>query len=181
MTIGDVLATVAGILATGITLLAAITAIGLVFGTQARAARTVLETQGRRAFAFGLGGVAFAVVFGIVLASQPNGLIKLIGMAVLAIAFGLALLGSAGIAALVADRIQKYDSRTRPLAALWRAGALVITAGFLPIVGWFLIFPIALIHSLGAGIAVVFERRGRAPSAVLLPAAPLTTAASQGE
>ena len=82
-----------------------------------------------------------------------------------------AALGSAGIVSILGERIREVGTEMPPFAALTRGTALYVLAGLLPVVGWFLITPLALLLSLGGAFAALRPARagsghGKAP---LLP------------
>ena len=180
MSIGDVLSVIAGVLAVGGTLAATLTAIVILFRKRASAARAALETRPARTFGTGAACVLFVSIFGIALVGQPNGLLKLIAWVVLAAFFALAALGAAGIALLCANRIETFDTRVRPLTALWRGSLLIVAAGFLPIVGWFMVFPVSVIFSLGAAMTTFLEQRPRTAAAVSITPLGLSTPENPG-
>ena len=46
-----------------------------------------------------------------------------------------------------------------PFASLTRASALYVLAGFLPIIGWFVLLPAALFLSVGSAVLTFFSAR----------------------
>lgn len=170
MTIGDVLAVIAAVFVVGATWVATLLLTSLAFPARvARAQQTIVSGPGA-SLARGL-GVAF--VLGILAATfwKYPGPARLLGGLLLASLGALAAVGSAGIARLVGERIQAVGSHMNPFAMLTRGTILYVAAGFLPVIGWFLVAPVALLLSLGGGAAAVMARRqaGSAPMAAEAP------------
>ncbi len=178
MAFGDVLMVIALILGAASTLWAGIVVFSLLFPAKVRTAREHLEQRAGRAVGGGLITALLAGGVGLVLANLPNGLVKLIGWGVLLGLLTLAVLGSAGIASLVSERIGRADETLSPLAATGRAAGLMVAAGFMPLVGWFVIGPLALAASLGAGLVAVLAKpvRKAAPAATIEEATPAVPA-----
>lgn len=159
MTIGDVLAVVAGVAASGVTLWAALVTNTLLFPGRTQRASEILVTKPGRTIGFGLFLILTAGVIGFGLVVQPNGVLRLVGWAVSLALLFLASLGSAGLSLLLAERIQGRDEAHSPLMASMRAATLLVLACFVPLLGWFLLFPMSLAAGLGAGVHAVWEAR----------------------
>jgi hypothetical protein len=164
MTIGDVLAVVAGIMGTGATLWAAILAITVLFPAKSGRAALALEERSARALGTGAAVTLTVGVTAWALAMSPNvgGLPKLIGWVVLLALLLVATLGSAGLAEVGARRLRARDARMRPLASVGKAAGMLVAAGFLPALGWLVLFPLLLMASLGAGLAALRKERTHA-------------------
>src|SRR5690242_1340207 len=102
MTIGDVQGTIAMIAGTAGALWGAELATAALFGEKARRVADHIERQPGRAFGTGFALLTTAGVVGLVLVNQPFGPLKLVGWAMLAGLFALAVLGSTGLATLAA-------------------------------------------------------------------------------
>lgn len=173
MTIGDVLAAVAALLTLGASWGAAILLAALAFPRRAERAQMLLTEHpwaclGR--------GIATAVICGLptlLLASAP-GPARLLLLAPLGLLTAGALVGSAAAVRLLGGRIDAVGSPLTPFAALTRASFLYVAAGFLPVIGWFLVLPASLLLALGAGLPALFPARVPAPrlSEMPLEAAP---------
>ncbi len=163
MTIGDVLAVMAAVFVLGATWAATILLTALAFPTRtARAQQKIVAGPGA-SLARGLG---VGIVLGVLAAafwSHP-GPARLIGGLFLAALGALAAIGSAGIARLVGERIQSVGSHMNPFATLTRGTILYVAAGFLPVVGWFLVAPVALLLSLGGGAGAILARQEKESS-----------------
>ena len=67
----------------------------------------------------------------------------------------VAALGSAAMVRLLGGRIDAMGSPMAPFASLTRASVLYVAAGFLPVIGWFFVMPVALLLSVGSGVAAL--------------------------
>lgn len=107
-----------------------------------------------------LAGIALllpAAILGIALLNAPNGVVKLLGSAIL---FGLVvsgLAGSAGLVERIGGRLSPSESLS-PLARMLRGGAALSFAFVFPFVGWFLLVP-TLAAGLGGALHHAFRRR----------------------
>lgn len=159
---GDVLAVVAAVVGIGATLWAAILAFTVLFQNRVRQSAE-LALHWKPTLLWGAGSALIAGGFGLVLANQPNGLGKLIGYVLLLGLLSVAVLGSAGLAWLTGKRVIRLNPAHSTLGATGRGAALLIAAGFLPVLGWFGFFPILALLSLGAGTRALFRRVRVAP------------------
>lgn len=163
MTIGDILAVIAAVFLVGATWAATILLTALAFPVKAAQAQAKIVAAPGASLARGL---ALFLLIGLLAAafwSHP-GPARLIGGAFWALLGTLAAVGSAGIARLVSERIQAVGSHMNPFATLTRGTILYVAAGFLPIIGWFLVAPIALLLSLGGGVAALWGRKEAPPA-----------------
>lgn len=172
LTFGDVLAFVAGILATGATLWAAILVSTLLFRERAMRAEIALAERPLKTLFLGAGIAGTAGIGGIILLNLPHGLLKLMGWVVLLVLLSLATLGSGGLALRVSDGIRGMDEKLPTWATACRAAALLVAAGMLPVLGWFLLFPAMMLASLGAGWQAVMVKQRETAAAAAAAAVP---------
>ena len=166
MTIGDVLAVVAGIMATGVTMWALLIVMALVFAGRVGRAQTLLLTRPLRATGVGLILALTAGLFGLALVNQPNGLLKLFGWILLVGLLQIGALGGGGLALLIGGRIREGAPDLSPFGALGRGAGFLVAASLTPAVGWFLIWPLSTLAALGSGcLALLPPRRRPEPSA----------------
>jgi hypothetical protein len=149
----DVSAIFGILLALGIVFPGLLTAWWLLF--PATVERTRLRLDHSPWTCFWLGGVvtALLVVPVIILLALPIGPSKLAGWALVFVALTFASLGAAGLAAKMAMRLQSRGeaSVTTPGAFVRAAIALELAAAF-PVIGWFVLIPLAIVTSLGATV-----------------------------
>jgi hypothetical protein len=162
MTIGDVLAAVAAIFALGATWAATLLLVALAFPARVRQIQERLVSSPGACLARGLGIVLLFLIIDVPLSQHPAGPLKLLSYILLAGLGTFAALGSAGIARLVGERIQGVGASMSPFASLTRGTILYVIAGFLPIIGWLFVTPIALLLSLGSAVTV--SRRNPSPT-----------------
>ena len=158
MTIGDVNAMIAGVGATGVTLWASLLGISALFGERTRRAANVIEAQAGRTLGLGAALAVSAGAIGLIFVNQPNGLLKFVGWVMLAGLLAMAALGSAGLSRVAGARVGRMDPNLSTLGAVGRGAGLLVTAGFLPFLGWFGFFPLMLFISLGAGCRAMAEK-----------------------
>jgi hypothetical protein len=161
MYMGDVFAIFGGMLAIGIALPGLLLAWSLLFPGTVEQAQARLERTPWRCFWIGLigllaGGLALVGLFSI-----PAGPAKFVGWVGLFTLLALASLGAAGLAALMGERLRSLGlTASAPGALLRGAVALELAAAF-PLVGWFVVIPIATICTLGAALLALLRRGPR--------------------
>jgi hypothetical protein len=164
MTIGDVLAVVAGVIGLCVSLWGMLMASVLLFGGAAERGKDRLQAHPTATLLTGAALAGTAGFFGIVLLNQANGLLKLVGWVMLLGLFALGALGSGGVALLVSVRMRGVDSSLSPLASLSRGAGVLVLAGQVPLIGWFLIIPVLVLLSLGLGANGLRPRRATRPT-----------------
>ena len=164
MTLGDVLAILALILLVGSAWAATILVVALAFPARVGRAEAKLTAAPGWCAGRGFGVVLGVGVLALLLANGP-GPVKLLA-AVVGGALGVvAALGSAAMVRLLGERIDTMGSPMAPYASLTRASVLYVTAGFLPVVGWFFVLPAALFLAVGSGITVLRAEKKPTPIA----------------
>lgn len=143
---------------------AAILICGLLLSGRTTRAAAALELRPSK---LAFGGLLVGVVgigAGLGLLNAPGGF-KVIGWAFLAATLVLALIGSAALAQLAGRRIQQLDDTRSSFTALWRGAGMLVLAGLIPAIGWFVLFPIMLLLSLGAGLSALAREKAPALTA----------------
>ncbi len=170
MTIGDVLAVIAGLGALGVCGGATLLLAALAFPERTRKAAEAITAAPGRCLGRGLGVLFLIGGIALALGHSAAGPVRLLGDVLWAGLFLVAALGGASIARLLGERIQADGTQMTPFAALTRGAALCVLAGFLPVVGWFLVTPLTALIALG-GVCTVphlpktrLEARHEAPS-----------------
>ena len=175
MTIGDVLAMTGFVTLLCVSLWALLVGGTLLFARRAETARMSLEATPWRAMGSGVLLVAIGGVGGVALINQPNGLLKLFGWVMLLGLLALGALGGTGVASLAGQRVRKWEPQLSPFAALRHGALLIVVAVVTPLLGWFLVAPLLLLSSLGAGYHAIFHR------AKVSVAAPVETIVADAE
>lgn len=108
----------------------------------------------------------------VILLALPFGVAKFIGWILLAAALAFSSIGSAGIAAHLADRLARHSNVTA-LGGFIRGAILLELAAFFPVIGWLFVWPLLLIEAFGAaGFALLNwmpRERTSTPATTTLP------------
>lgn len=151
MTIGDILAAIAVVLACGATWAATVLLLTLAFPSRSARAQAALTLAPGRCLTRGLALLVAVGVVAVILGKSHAGPVRILAGALWAGLGALAAIGSGGVVRLMGARIESVGSGLTPFAALTRGTVLYVAAGFLPIVGWFFVTPVAALLTLGAG------------------------------
>jgi hypothetical protein len=149
---------------------AMILSIALVFPGKAQHARTRLVKRPWLSFFTGLllWLTVGVVGFGMIASPLPIG--KLMGWTVLMALLSIAAVGSAGLVTLASERLQALALDLTPYAAVTKSAAMIVVAGLVPVLGWFLIVPFLVFASTGAGIqALMLKERQAADMPRFMP------------
>jgi hypothetical protein len=141
-------------------------------------ARERVESRPVVCFFFGLLVFVLTLVIATNLIKEGRpGHLQLFGWIFMGPMLAAGIIGGASIARIAADRIYAHSNAESTLPSMI-GGALCTTAsGFVPIVGWFLYFPVTGFISIGAGAMALLQRRKRP----VIDHAPIMDAAVAGE
>lgn len=162
MTIADVLATVVALFLLGL----GFGAFGLILdlfvpSLVERAARHVSERP-LSSFFLGLGLLLAVLVTSAVLVKAPLPPARLAAIGLLLAGLTLAALGGTGLALHIGRRYREAAKLDPSPRDLFRGTVLLESAVAFPIVGWFVVFPVAFLVTLGAGLRSLFTPRAEA-------------------
>lgn len=124
-------------------------------------------------------GCSLLVLIGLL--KGKHALLQLLGWASVAPALAASVVGGAGIARLLGERIERQMKNEAPLPALIGGALCTTLAGLLPIVGWVVFFPAATFVAIGSGALGILSKRRvaeaqprmqPAPAPVLAPEVP---------
>lgn len=163
-TIGDVFSIVAAILGGFLTLWAAVLGAGLLFPMHSMRARAAVE-DARMNFGRGLLVLLTLGLVSVVLVNVPAVPMRGVGVMLMLWLFSISILGTSGLARLVASRVQDQDPMMSSYNANLRGTAIVVGGTLLPLVSWFGFAPVIFVVSLGAGwkaVVPALPRRSRA-------------------
>lgn len=158
ITIGDALAVVSFVVALCLCSWALVLTMSLLFRVRTAAAWNAVESRPFRSFFAGAICLAAGGIASAALAAQPAPAIKVVGIAGYLALLTIAALGASGLVQLVSARIKSLDPSLPSYTSLARAAAIVVIAGALPFLGWFLIAPVVILVSLGAGITALMTK-----------------------
>jgi hypothetical protein len=154
----DVFAIFGILLTLGILFPGMLTAWWLLFPATIERARFRLERTPWQCLWLGLG---FAILAGTPIAALlalPSGMTKLMGGSLLTVLLAVAGLGAAGIAAKMSEQWMRRGSEgLSPAGAFVRGAVALELAAAFPIIGWFIVIPLAIIASLGATAFALFR------------------------
>lgn len=173
----DVYAIFGTLLALGIIFPGMLTAWWLLFPNRVELAHQRLEATPWRSFFAGVGAAVAAAISISILFAIPLPFASFLGALLLFTVLAAAGIGAAGIASLMAERLQirSGDSLNQFGAFIRAAVALELMAAF-PLIGWLLIIPVTLLVSLGAASFALFRWMPKAkpadaePQAIAQPA-----------
>jgi hypothetical protein len=112
--------------------------------------------------AIGLPVAATLAIVAVALLNAPKPPIRIAGFVFAGVALGLAFAGTAGLAARIGRGLSAPGDAGREWARLRRGGIVLELAMLFPILGWFVIAPIAIVGGAGAAAAALFRRDARA-------------------
>lgn len=154
----DIFAIFGILLALGILFPGMLTAWWLLFPMTVGRARLRLEHTPWQCLWLGL---ALAILAGIPIAlllALPSGLTKFMGGSLLTVLLAVAGLGAAGMVAKMGEQWAKKGSEAlSPAGAFVRGAVTLELAAAFPVIGWFIVIPLAIIASLGATAFAVFR------------------------
>lgn len=152
-------------LAAGATIVALLTTLSLLAPGLSQRTAHVLERMSGRSFL--LGSVNFLFFFAIAavlaqigdsLGGPVGDLSTILALLISLFILSLATLGLVGMVLLLGQRIGVGAPDT--VGRTIRAGILLVAAGLAPVVGWFVLTPLALLTALGATIIALAQRAG---------------------
>jgi len=157
MTIGDVFAIVASVIAICVSAWALFMGMALIFQSRSREACRIVQAYPWRSLFIGLASMLTVGAFSIVLLYQPFPLVKFVGWIGVMTLVAIASLGASGIAQMIAGRIQKIETGISGFGALSRGAGILVVSGLVPVFGWFVFGPLALLISIGVGAQALFS------------------------
>jgi hypothetical protein len=164
MYMGDVFAIFGGLLAIGIALPGLLLAWSLILPATVERAHGRLEAAPWRCFWIGLAGLLASGLPVAALFNIPAGPVQLIGWVGLFVLLALASIGAAGLAALMGQRLRSVGVNASAPGALLRGAIALELAAAFPLVGWFVVIPIATICVFGAALLALLRRGSQAAS-----------------
>ena len=122
----------------------------LLFPSLITRAQTRVEKSLASSFWLGLVTLIVVTIPIVILLSLPIGPAKFAGWILLAASLALSSIGSAGIAAHLAEQMKRAGNGFTSLGGFIRGAVILELAAFFPVLGWFFLWPLALITALGA-------------------------------
>lgn len=158
MTMSTVFSIIAVILGFALSMTATALLASALFPHWVARSRNCVQTRPKRTFLTGLilGGSCILVAAAF---SQGGGPLGFFGAVFAAATLGVTLCGSAGVAQAIGAGLPSPADAERPWQAVIRGWTVLFLASLLPILGWFLILPAALLMGFGAAALGLFPRR----------------------
>ncbi|HET7011943.1 MAG TPA: hypothetical protein VFI11_14285 [Anaerolineales bacterium] len=158
----DVYAVFGTLLALGIAFPGLLTGVWLLFPEAVGRAQQRVESTPYRCLFLGLGGVVLTIALVSLFSAVPLGLVKLAGAILAFGALAVATIGAAAIVSAMAGHLQSFVAGSSPAGAFVRSAVALELAAAFPLVGWFVVLPLCLIVSVGAGMFSLFRWMPRA-------------------
>lgn len=121
--------------------------------------RQTFEKRPIRSMALGvfLGVPCVALGLAVVNSGNPAG--TFLGFSILFLLMSLAILGSAGLASLIGQRLNSPQDVLQPWKRVYRGGIVLAITFVFPLVGWFLVLPATLLSGFGAAVISLVGRK----------------------
>ncbi|MBM3121570.1 MAG: hypothetical protein FJZ97_05215 [Chloroflexi bacterium] len=161
----DILAIVAILVLVGAAQVGLVITFCLLFPARVQAASARLEQHPWRSLLMGGGAAIVLALPVVVLLSLPAGVAKFLGWALFVGALAISGIGASGLVRLLARRMASQGlAEPGSLGTLVRSCLALELAILLPVVGWFLVLPLATAAAFGASLHAL-RRPAFAPSA----------------
>ena len=123
------------------------------------------EAVGLKSFFIGIPVTAVAVVIVIVVGKLPASFGQIGGVLAFSALLLYALVGVAGLATHIGNRLPSPADIDKPWRTTLRGGIILSLTYLLPLLGWFLIIPVSVITGAGCATRALFQRK-KTPSRV---------------
>ena len=153
----------------GIAYPALLTAWWLLFPAAVERARLRLDRTPGKSFWLGLAVLVAFLIPILVLLNLPSGFMKFLGFVAIGVMLVLSSIGAAGLASRFADKLNRLGNFSA-IGAFVRGAVIIELASILPVVGWFIFFPIATVTSLGASVFAILNWAPKSAPVVEVPA-----------
>ncbi|MFN2400418.1 MAG: hypothetical protein ABR543_17525 [Gemmatimonadaceae bacterium] len=128
------------------------------------AARRKYQTHPLRMTFLGIAVVAPSALLGAVLLQSPNPAIKLAGVSVVSVIILFGLIGSTGLSQRIGYGLSALADDQQPWRRVLRGGSVLALTFVLPVIGWFLVLPWALVSGVGAAVSSLRSGRASVPT-----------------
>lgn len=89
------------------------------------------------------------------LLKAPLGMLKLLGLTLLAVTTGVIVIGTSAILAVISDRVFGEGFSLSRHAS---AATIILMSALFPLLGWFLVLPLVLLIAFGTGLRSLFKQ-----------------------
>ncbi|PTY02285.1 hypothetical protein DB346_09235 [Verrucomicrobia bacterium LW23] len=109
----------------------------------------------------GLGAGLPPFILGFIMAAmQGHALVQMIGLSILFTLLFLALMGSSGLCAQIGRGLPSPTDSAQPWRRVLRGGTVLGLTFLLPVAGWFMVLPFAMISGFGAAVRSIISTLG---------------------
>jgi hypothetical protein len=112
------------------------------------------------------------VILGIKVSQSPNGLFKLLGLAIALLPLLIALFGSAGLALRIGQGLPSARDEGEPWRRMLRGSVVLALSFVLPFIGWFGLMPFAFLGGFGVFLLRLIERKPVVAPVLVAPPVP---------
>lgn len=109
-------------------------------------------------FATGFGVFMTLGLIGIRFFGEPDSVGKVLGGFILGLVLAMAAIGAGALSLLTGSRIRLMDPGMTDYRALTNGAAVVFIAALTPVLGTFVLAPVGLLMSIGAGLRSLFVK-----------------------
>ena len=117
------------------------------------------EMVGLKSFFIGIPITAIAVVIVIVVGKLPASFGQIGGVLTFSALFLYAQIGVSGLATQIGNRLPSPADKDKAWRPTLRGSIILALSWLLPLVGWFLIIPVSVIHGAGATTRSLFPKK----------------------
>lgn len=161
----DISAIFGTLLTLGIVFPGWLTAFWLLFPASVERARARLDETPWRCFWLGGAVLAAFIIPVLILLALPFGPAKFLGYLLIASVLGVSSIGAAGLASRMGGTLTKASPGLSSAAGFVRGAVALELAAAMPLVGWLVFMPLAIVLSLGASaFAILNWNAKRAPA-----------------
>jgi hypothetical protein len=141
-------------------------------------AKQQYDTRPVRATLAGLGLALPFIALSIGIGQVAHPVAKMLGVALIGIPVLYGLLGSAGLALRIGTGMKSSIDDAHPWRRMLRGSVVLSLTFLLPVIGWFIIMPWAIISGLGASVISMFQKQPALQSAADALPQPLASSAA---
>jgi hypothetical protein len=148
------------LLVAGLCLVAFVIVLATLLPQASQRSKTALLQTPWRAFFIGLANYLFLGGISLALFSTKIEFLGLVGVVILAFLATVTMIGLSGLVLIVGERLASlHNQEMSPLRQLVWGIIVLELAGLFPFVGWFLLTPVLLMISFGAGVLAWRNRK----------------------
>ena len=153
----------------GIAYPALLTAWWLLFPAVVERARIRIQYTPGKSFWLGIAVLIGFLVPILIMLNLPSGFFKFLGFVTIGVMLVISSIGAAGLALRFGEKLNRLGSFSA-IGSFVRGALIIELASILPVLGWFVFLPIAIVTSLGASAFAILNWVPRTAPVVEVPA-----------